>query len=378
MSAPAPAPNEDTAPRERGSWLRRRRVELVASLAIAGGFAWLLHAGALPLVPPASAFARVRWWAVAVYFGLWCVIHVVRAGRWWLLIAPVRPVPLGRVTRVALIGFAAIVLLPFRTGEVVRPVLIRRRGHLSAWVATGTVAAERVIDGLCLSVLLFIALRLARPLDPLPDRIGELPVPVAVVPGAAYTALAVFAAAFLVMALFYWRRAWARRVSERVVGLVSERLARWLADRVEQVADGLGFLPRLRYAIPFVGLTLAYWLSNAAATWFLAWACGFDTMSFWQAAACVGVLALGILLPNAPGFFGAFQISVYAGFAMYFEPTLVTGPGAAFVFIVYLVQVAISLGFGAAALLVERESVSGALAATRSRLAPGAPEGGAG
>ena len=32
----------------------------------------------------------------------------------------------------------------------------------------------------------------------------------------------------------------------------------------------------------------------------------------------MGVLALGILLPNAPGFFGAFQISIYAGFAMFF------------------------------------------------------------
>ncbi len=365
-------------PRTHTSWLRRRRFEVAASLAVAGGFAWLLHAGALPLVPGAQAFAHVRWWTVAAYIALWSCVHVMRAARWSLLIAPVHPVPLRRVIAVAFMGFGAIVLLPFRAGEVVRPVMIRRKGHLSGWAATGTVGAERVIDGLCLSILLFVALQLAKPLDPLPDRIGNLPVPVSVVPGAAYAALAVFAAAFSVMGLFYWRRAWARRVSERVVGIVSKPLASWLADRVEQIADGLSFLPRLRYALPFLAVTVAYWLLNAASTWLLAWGCGFESITFWQAAVNVGVLALGILLPNAPGFFGAFQISIYAGFAMYFEPRLVTGPGAAFVFLVYISQLVITLGAAALAMVVERTSMADALSAAPVELEPVAGEADAG
>jgi len=343
------------------SWLRRHALKLGLSIVIAIAFAVLLRAGALPLVPSKEAFAKVEWWTVAVYIVLWLIVHFVRAGRWYWLLAAVHRVPLRRVISVAFIGFAAIVVFPLRMGEVVRPMMIRKKGHLTAWAATGTVGAERIIDGLSLSLLLFLSLQLARPLDPLPDRIGNLPVPAAVVPGAAYAALLAFAGAFLIMSLFYWRRAFARRLTERVVGVVSKPLGHWLADRLEQIANGLTFLPRWRLTAPFLAATVAYWLLNAFAGWLLARGCGFDDITFAQACANMGVLALGILLPNAPGFFGAYQISVYAGFAMYFAPEQVVGPGSVYVFIMYLSQLVITLLCGGIAMAAEHTSLSEAL-----------------
>lgn len=362
---------------QRG-WLSRHWLKLVASVAIAGGFAWLLRAGALPILPGRGAFAQVKWWAVATYVLVWCFVHYVRAVRWYWLLRPVHHVPIRRVLAVAWIGFAAVLFLPFRTGEVVRPVMIRKKGHLSGWAATGTVGAERVIDGLVLSVLLFVALSLSKPLDPLPSSIGALPVPAAVVPGAAYSALLLFAAVFVVMGVFYWRREFARRTTERIVGLVSKRLAAWLAERVEKVADGLTFLPRASYLAPFLALTAVYWGVNGAATWLLAWGCGFDGITYTEACVNMGVLALGILLPNAPGFFGAFQISVYAGFAMFFPAETVVGPGAAFVLIIYLAQLSITAAGGALGMALERTSVREALDARSEELAedePGAEPG---
>ena len=93
--------------------------------------------------------------------------------------APIQRVPLRTVLTVTFVGFAAILCLPLRSGEAVRPVLMHRRGRLSGWAATGAVAAERIIDGLCVSIMLLVALGVATPLDPLPDRIGTLPVPAA-------------------------------------------------------------------------------------------------------------------------------------------------------------------------------------------------------
>jgi hypothetical protein len=209
------------------------------------------------------------------------------------------------------------------------------------------VGAERVIDGLFMSVVLFVALQFSHRLDPLPNRIGELPVPARIVPGAAYSALGLFAAAFTVMGVFYWRRAFARRMTERVVGVVSRRLASWLAERVENVADGLSFLPNARHLVPFLAATATYWLANAAASWLLAWGSGFESMTYPEACVTMGVLALGILLPNAPGFFGAFQISIYAGLAMFFSPEQVVGPGAAYVLVIYLCQLGITFVAGA-------------------------------
>ncbi len=344
-----------------GGWWRRHWGKLVVSLLLSLGFVWLLDAGALPLVPGKSAFAKVKWWTVAGYVVIWCVVHVLRAVRWHWLLQPIHPVAMKKIISVSFIGFAAIVALPFRTGEMVRPVLIRKRGKLSGWAATGTIGAERVIDGLFLSVLLLFALLVSEPLDPLPDRIGDLPVPAAVVPGAAYAALGLFAVAFALMAMFYWRRQLARQLTESVVGLVSPALASWLAERVEKVARGLEFLPRASHLVPFLLITALYWLLNAAATWLLGWGVGFENMTYAQACVNMGVLALGILLPNAPGFFGAFQISVYAAFALYFSPADVVGPGAAFVFLIYLGQMGVTFSAALLGMLMEGTGLKEAL-----------------
>lgn len=343
------------------AWLLRHRWKVLGSVVIALSFVWLLRAGALPLVPSREAAAAVKPWAIPAYVLIWLLVHALRGGRWYWLLAPVHRVPLPRVLAVAAIGFAAILLLPFRTGEVVRPLLIRKRGHLSAWEATGSVGAERVIDGLVLSALLFAALRLSTPLDPLPDRIGTLPVPASVVPGAAYAALFGFLCVFAAMALFYWRRTWARALVSFFVAPISKRLAEWLSGRVEEVSRGLSFLPQARYTLPFLLTTLAYWLLNAFGVWVLAVGCGFEDMHFAQALAIVGVLALGILVPNAPGFFGAFQISVYAGLAMYFPADRIMSAGAAFVFFLYVVQLSVTFALGALAMALERVSAREAL-----------------
>src|SRR6185503_9666723 len=119
-------PQEDLSlPEEpkQSSWLKRNAVRLLASLAIAGACVWLLRAGALPIWPEPAVLAKVSWPLVAVYALLYSVLHLVRAGRWYWLLAAIKPVPMRRVLGVAFIGFLAIVALPFRTGEMVRPVL---------------------------------------------------------------------------------------------------------------------------------------------------------------------------------------------------------------------------------------------------------------
>jgi glycosyltransferase 2 family protein len=342
--------------RANTSWLRRHATSVGLSLLVAAAFAWVLHAGALPVVPDVESLSRVEPSALVVHALIYLSALYVRAHRWHWLLAPIHAVPLRRVISVSFVSFAALVLLPFRTGEAVRPLMIRRRGEVSGWAATGTVGAERIIDGVVLSLLLLVALRTATPLDPLPDRIGDLPVPAAIVPQLAYAALVAFALAFAVMGAFYFWRDATRRMTERVVGVVSPRLALALADAVERLASGLGFLPQPRYLARFVGATLLYFLLYALAVQVLLRGSGFGSLGFAEACVVMGVLHLGVLLPNAPGYFGAFQISVYAGLAMYYPPEVVAGPGAAAVFWLYVWQIGLAILLGAVFLLVERIS----------------------
>lgn len=343
----------DETPRADAQSRRRRLILLAASLVCALGFGWVLRAGGLPVVPKSAAFAGISWWAVIAHALLYTCALYLRSHRWAWLLEPLGRVPLRRVVAVSFIGYGALILFPFRTGEVVRPVLIRQRG-LSGVAATGTVAAERIIDGLVLSALLFAGLSLAHPLDPLPDRIGELLVPASAVPRVAWVALAFFGAAFGAIGVFWLWRAWARRMTERVIGLVSKGLAERLAGIVERLADGLGFLPRLRLFVPFIAATVGYFLLNTWAMQILARGCGLSDVTFTRAAVIVGVLHIGVLLPNAPGYFGTFQLSIYAALALYWAPAEVMGRGGALVFLAYSIQIGLVLVFAAVALAVFR------------------------
>jgi hypothetical protein len=341
---------EKTAAEPR--WWRQHGLKLLASLLIGAAFYFLLVAGGLPLLPEPTAWRSVEWWAVGGYALCWALVHVLRAGRWYFLLAPLERVPLLRVMTVASVGFAAVLLLPLRTGEVVRPLMITRRTKLSVWAASGSVGAERVIDGLLLSSFLFAALQLTEPLNPLPERIGNLSVTPALVPQLAYAALSLFAIVFLVMGAFYWRRAWVLGAIELALGLLSKRLASWVARRVTEVASGLRFLPKPRYAAPFLLVSLAYWAVNASGSWLLAQGCGLHGIGYAEACVLMGVLGLGILAPSAPGFFGAFQLSVYAGLALYVPAADVVGAGSAYVFLLYASQLAITVVLAACALVV--------------------------
>ena len=84
--------------------------------------------------------------AVAIYFvGVW-----FRAMRWQFLLNPLRDFPVRRLYPVVVIGYAANNLLPMRLGELVRSYYLARQENFSASSALGSVAVERVFDGLTL------------------------------------------------------------------------------------------------------------------------------------------------------------------------------------------------------------------------------------
>lgn len=370
MTTPAPAPRAS-----RAGILSK----LLLSLLPAAVFVWLMQSGSLRIVPPKEELARVAPWTIPVYVAIWGLMYVVRLSRWYWLIAPVQRVPLPTVLRVGGVGLFAIALLPFRMGEVVRPLLIRRPPRLTFWAASGTVGGERVIDALSVSVLLLLALHIAVPMDPLPHHLGTLPLDVSIVPKMAFVSALVFAAGVLVMGLFYFQRTWAHRTTERVLGIASPRFASWVAQKIEQMAEGLGFLAEPKNALPFLLATLVYWVLNATTWWVLAVGCGLGGIGFWGATATMGVVALGILVPATPGFFGAFQFATFAGLAMYLDPAVVMGAGSAYAFLGYLLPIGSSMLVGIACILANPRALllltSPAEPATAENLAAPKPLG---
>ena len=84
---------------------------------------------------------------------------VIRAWRWRFLLAPIRPgIGMYGLTAATFIGYMVSFLVPFRIGEIVRPVLLARRERLNAGSAIATVAVERILDVLTVSGLFVVFL----------------------------------------------------------------------------------------------------------------------------------------------------------------------------------------------------------------------------
>lgn len=322
---------------EQGSssiW-RKAVPRILISLLLGGGFVWLLSRGGLPLLPPKAAFSRLSALTVCEYAALVAASTVLRTYRWNYLILPIAgdAKPL-RVMGISMVGFGATFLLPLRSGEIVRPYLIARDRQVSFMQAAGTVGAERVIDGLVLTLFTFVALSLATPISPLPTSLGNLPLPVAAVPAAVYSALVLFSSAFGVMTAFFVARRTARRVTESVLGLVSPRAAKWAANTLERIADGLSFLPSKSYLLRFMAATLLCWALTILSQWLLLRGLAVDA-TLAQATTTVGVQGLGTVVPAGPGMFGAYQIAGFSALAMFFPLAQVKLEGAAYIFVSY-------------------------------------------
>jgi uncharacterized protein (TIRG00374 family) len=104
----------------------------------------------------AEAFQQANY-AIAlaslpVYFlGIW-----IRTIRWQYLLRPVKRVSAARLYPVVLIGLMANNVLPARAGELVRAFILGQREQVKKAAALGTIAVDRLFDGLTLIPMLVI------------------------------------------------------------------------------------------------------------------------------------------------------------------------------------------------------------------------------
>jgi uncharacterized membrane protein YbhN (UPF0104 family) len=330
----------------RASTLRRVAPRVAVSLLIAIGLAWAMSKGGLPIAPPEHAKHSLHWWGIPAFFVLVCLGAYWRTARWIYLLRPLSTrLKTWRVLGIGFIGFSSVFFAPLRLGEVVRPYLLSQDGEVTFVQAVGSVAAERIIDGLAVALITAAALWLSTPIAPLPNHVGTLPIPVSLVPSTVVFACVMFTCAFGMMALFYVARDQARRAVAAVLGVISPRLAAFGANLVERLGQGFGFLPSWQSSGPFLRNTVLYWSAMGLAQYALLRGVGLDC-TVPQAFMTNGVVALGSLLPAGPGFFGTYQVAAYTSLALFHSEEALLTQGALFVFWSYSMHFCINLLVG--------------------------------
>lgn len=132
--------------KSRGFW-----IGIVISLVFIGLFARSTDFGEVR-----DAFRDANYVLAAlslpVYFaGLW-----LRTLRWQYLLGPVKRVPARRLYPVVIIGLMANNLIPARAGELARAYVLGQREKISKTTTLGTIAVDRLFDGVTLVPMLLI------------------------------------------------------------------------------------------------------------------------------------------------------------------------------------------------------------------------------
>jgi len=333
----------------------RLAINLLLSLGMLALCMWLVWPDAADRVQLAEAFRRLEWSAFAPYLfgfiGLQLVVHACRSLRWHHLLAPLGvKVPAGPLLAISSVGFMAILALPVRLGELVRPGLLRRRGA-SVSAALGTVAVERILDGLMISLFVFGAFVSIRG----PNAPGWM-MPTA------YLALGVFTAALVVLVFAMRRPEPTARVCVdlSLLRLVAPRRADQVQEKLLKMFRGFSVIRDGRNLAAFCVWSLVYWTANGLGVWALARGFGLP-LSVMGGLATMGLVAVGISLPNSPGLVGQFQWFTLLGLSLYLGPGVMCDPGAAcstlhvqalaFAIASHLLQVVWYMGMGALGLV---------------------------
>lgn len=296
-------------------------IRLVLSLGLAVAFAAALW----PYLRAIPEDLHVAAWAIPVYLLTLLPYHLARAGRWHFLLRPLGTIRAADSLRISMAGYMWIALLPFRLGELARPLLLTQRSDISVHRALGTVAIERVLDGLVICGLFFAA------------SAGGTRAPIEALEQATTGVMALFGVA-LVGLLFMARFPRAMGgIIDATVGRVLPRAGRWASELSHGISQGLAALPRGGPLLAFVVVTLLYWGSNAAGMWVLAHGCELP-LSPRGAVLVMAVMNIALLVPGGPAQLGIFQTGVALGLHLVLPPETIRDDGSVFTFYLYLCQ----------------------------------------
>lgn len=279
-----------------------------------------LAAGNISFEGTWGALKAAQWWVLGPYLLAMAGQHFFRSLRWHFLLAPIHKVPLKKIFVVASVGFFAILALPLRMGEFVRPILIAEPPHLRISQGLGTMAVERIFDGIFLSVTAFIVITSAQRRMEVPEWISAT----------GWIALILFLTALVVLVMALWQRDRAVSLCHAIFKIVSLKLADKAASLAHGIVDGFKVLPDFKRVFLFSLCTAGYWLLNIVALWFLAKGFYLD-LTFSGALGVMSLLGIGIMVPAGPGFIGNYELFAEGALRIYVQPAVLAKWGPAYI-----------------------------------------------
>jgi len=241
----------------------------------------------------ADAFGEANYWYIIPAIGVLFVALSLRCLRWSILMRPLAAIPPQRLFSYAIIGYMANNLLPARAGEVVRAYVLGEREKVSRLGTLGTIALERLFDGIALVALLLVA----------GSFVGFGDERLRIIAVASFTLFAVALSAFFFITHTEER---ANRFFRWFTRFLPERLEHRAEELVESLVTSLRSVQSAVTFAQVFGLSIIAWTIEAGAYAIIG--LGFDLdVNFGHYCLLLAAANLAIIVPTFLGGTGPFE-----------------------------------------------------------------------
>ena len=244
-----------------------------------------------------EGFQQANYFTLPILMGLLFCVFWLKAIRWRLLLQPLRKFQTQEVVPPLMIGFMGNNLLPAHLGELIRIYVLGREFSLSKAAVFSSVVLERIFDTAVILLFLVMSLLLV---DELPSWVSTTIFFVSILAGLIILFLAVY--------LFWTKRL--IHATRRVFSFLPERFGRKLTETMEAGVLGLASMQSGGLVFWIVVTSVLQWVLMAGMVYVSLWSFGLHLPVF-ASVVIIGVTALGVTIPSAPGFFGIIQLSFW-------------------------------------------------------------------
>ncbi len=248
---------------------------------------------------PAAVWAQIQhvnvvWLLVG---SVWYFVGVTLISlRWRFLLRSITPIALRSLIPLVAIGYMGNNVYPFRSGEILRVVLLQRNYQVPMTRAATTVIVERVFDGIVMLTFIVVSLLFVDIQAVEIKRVAMVAAPIFL------TAVAVF---FVLSA----RPDLLRRILHLLGNILPGRLHQVMTRLADEIIEGLQALRSPADLAGAVVSSYASWMVEASVYWIVSFAFGLN-VGYPVMLLTVGVVNLAGLIPASPGQIGVFEFFV--------------------------------------------------------------------
>lgn len=273
-----------------------------------------------------SAFDSATWaWLIPAVL-IYIVSFSLRTLRWRAILTPIATLPFFQVFSVLGFGYLVNNTLPARAGEFAKAYALSKRSSVTASTALGTIVVDRMTDLVGLLAVMLVALQVLGP-DGMP--LGRI------------TGIILIGGA--VGCGFLWGTARLARMNVDGANPLTIRVV----DFLKRFGSGFLALQKPKRLVAVTVLSIAIWMIEVTGAMVIARAFSLS-IGYVQAAALLVGIAVGVMIPAAPGYIGTYELFatktlVFLGF-----------PHAAslsFVLVLHFIQLLLSSAIGVPFLL---------------------------